>query len=220
MSGQSGGGSAKAGRKKEMILEAAAALLCERGYDQISIDTLAKAAGVSKATIYTNFQGKADILRESAILLGRRLCQPLPRSLINDDPRDALVDLALWLQRACTTPEFIGFYRLCVSEARRFSEVGRVGYTCVSDGLIKPCETVFQIFEEKKLLQIPDPKAAAEQFFGAVVGPCLWYQALGAPLPPKLLSEEYVRKTVEIFLRAYQRQSPSDQLVFGRRASP
>lgn len=195
------GKSQKVDERRQIILEAAIALFSEHGYDRISVNNLAKVAGVSKSTIYNNFQGKADILRESAAILSQRLWPPLPCLPSGSDPRGALMALARWLQRASSTPEFIGFYRLCISEARRFPAVARFGYTSISDGLIKPCEVVFATFGAEQLLRIPDAEVAAEQFFGAVVGPCLWSQALGAPLPEKHLSEQHLRQVVDMFLR-------------------
>ncbi|MGK2742589.1 TetR/AcrR family transcriptional regulator C-terminal domain-containing protein [Tepidicaulis sp. LMO-SS28] len=109
--------------------------------------------------------------------------------------------LARWLQCASSTPEFLGFYRLCVSEARRFPAVARFGYTSISYGLIKPYEVVFSTFEAEQRLRILDAEVAAEQFFDAVVGACLWSQALGAPLPEKHVSEQHLRQVVDMFLR-------------------
>lgn len=46
---------------REAILEAAFALLVERGYDGLSIEAVAKAAGTGKTTIYRWWRSKAEL---------------------------------------------------------------------------------------------------------------------------------------------------------------
>jgi AcrR family transcriptional regulator len=53
-------------RRREAILEAAAMLLVEVGYDRMTVDALAARAGVSKPTIYRRWPaGKVEIVAEA-----------------------------------------------------------------------------------------------------------------------------------------------------------
>jgi|SRR5450432_3442447 len=45
------------------IVDAAAALFSERGYAAVSVDAIAKAAGVSRATVFTSVGGKPALLK-------------------------------------------------------------------------------------------------------------------------------------------------------------
>ena len=50
-------------RNKQAILEAAISLFSENGYENTSIDHIAKIAGVGKGTVYCYFQTKKDIIK-------------------------------------------------------------------------------------------------------------------------------------------------------------
>ncbi len=51
-------------RRRE-ILDAAAPIFGEEGYERASIDAIASRAGVSKPTVYSHFGGKEQLFRES-----------------------------------------------------------------------------------------------------------------------------------------------------------
>ena len=50
-------------RNKQAILEAAISLFSENGYENTSIEHIAKIAGVGKGTVYSYFQTKKDIIK-------------------------------------------------------------------------------------------------------------------------------------------------------------
>lgn len=50
-------------RNKQAILEAAISLFSENGYENTSIEHIAKVAGVGKGTVYSYFQTKKDIIK-------------------------------------------------------------------------------------------------------------------------------------------------------------
>lgn len=80
-------------RSRRAILAATIALIGELGYDRVSVEAIAKRAGVGKQTIYRWWPSKADLFLEafSARSLGR-----LPAALPSGD---AFVDLEDFLRR-------------------------------------------------------------------------------------------------------------------------
>ena len=54
---------------RKRILESALSLFREKGFDQVSIDEITSAAGVSKGSFYTYFQTKSDIIIEEFRLI-------------------------------------------------------------------------------------------------------------------------------------------------------
>ena len=56
-----------AGRKGAVILDTARQMFLERGYDATSLDDVAAASGVSKTTVYNNFEDKEGLF--SAVVL-------------------------------------------------------------------------------------------------------------------------------------------------------
>jgi AcrR family transcriptional regulator len=59
------GGRPRDETRDEAILEAAVALIAEAGYDSMSMEAIAARAGVSKATIYRRWPGKAELVAEA-----------------------------------------------------------------------------------------------------------------------------------------------------------
>jgi TetR/AcrR family transcriptional regulator, cholesterol catabolism regulator len=51
-------------RKRRAIIEAAAGIFKERGYDAASVEEIARAAGMDRASIYYYYSGKQDLFRE------------------------------------------------------------------------------------------------------------------------------------------------------------
>jgi len=105
------------------ILEAAAALFAEGGYDHLTIEGVARRAGVGKQTIYRWWSSKGDIIAE-AILEGHLLDtrRHLP------DTGDARADLVAWLSDLFTlraSPDGEGLLRSFVAAAAGSAETGR-----------------------------------------------------------------------------------------------
>jgi len=65
-------------RRKDIILEAAAAVFAERGYQRATMKEIAAHAGVAPATIYLYFDNKRDLLLAIA---DRLIAQPVDRTL-------------------------------------------------------------------------------------------------------------------------------------------
>ena len=90
-------GSRRAGRPRSpaldrAILDAAVHLLSTQGYARMSMDAVAARAGVSKATIYLRYAGKAD-LATAAIAHLRETGRPEPTG---DLRADLLAQLRSW----------------------------------------------------------------------------------------------------------------------------
>ncbi len=108
---------------RSAILDAAAALFAEQGYDLLTIEGIARRAGVGKQTIYRWWPSKGDVLAEA--ILERRLLgaqRELP------DTGDARADLATWLSDLFTlraSPDGEGLLRSLVAAAAGSSETGR-----------------------------------------------------------------------------------------------
>lgn len=74
---------------KQRILEVAEKLFSEKGFDAASIDSLSKAAGINKATIYYHFKDKNDII----VSLFQGIISELENRLrLEENPGDTLKD--------------------------------------------------------------------------------------------------------------------------------
>ena len=57
----------RAAARRQVILDAAIALLMEVGYDRMSMDALAERAHAGKATIYRHWSGKAEVVATATL---------------------------------------------------------------------------------------------------------------------------------------------------------
>ncbi|TBH16057.1 TetR/AcrR family transcriptional regulator [Thermus thermamylovorans] len=76
---------------KDRILEEAAKLFTEKGYEATSVQDLAEALGLSKAALYHHFRSKEEILYEVSLLALRGLVEAGERALKEPDPKRALL---------------------------------------------------------------------------------------------------------------------------------
>lgn len=108
---------------RQAILDAAARLLAERGYDHLTMEGIASTAGVGKQTIYRWWPSKGAVIAE-CLLEGKLLA----RQLDLPDTGDIRRDLGVWLTRVFTflqTGQAETILRSLIAAAAENAEVGR-----------------------------------------------------------------------------------------------
>ncbi|NIY73220.1 TetR/AcrR family transcriptional regulator [Marivivens donghaensis] len=155
----------KRGRKFEQVIEGAREVFLRDGFDGASVDDIAKAAGVSKATLYSYFPDKRLLFMEVA----RIECQVQAENISSRvDLKLSLPDMLNFAAREfieiLTRPFNRRMYRMCVAEAERFPAVGEQFYTCgPSNGRMK-IGKFLKKYVERGELAIEDIDLAADQF--------------------------------------------------------
>jgi AcrR family transcriptional regulator len=76
------------GETRDLILDATEQLLARYGYRKMTMDDLAKEAGVAKRTIYHHFPGKEEVALCSIDRVVARLLEQLERVARRDEPPD------------------------------------------------------------------------------------------------------------------------------------
>lgn len=117
------GGDRRPGRPRSAdadaaILTAALALLAEHGYAGMTVDGVAAAAGVGKATIYLRYRSKAD-LATAALAHLRESAPPAA----TDDPRADLVALMRVLRHNAEKASVLGLVGTCLAEEHNTPEL-------------------------------------------------------------------------------------------------
>lgn len=72
---------------KEKILECAAALFTERGYDGVSIDHIMQTAGLTRGGFYAHFKSKSDVYSQA--ILHAAQCASKLMQTVAGDPKNA-----------------------------------------------------------------------------------------------------------------------------------
>lgn len=71
---------------KSIILETATTLFLQNGYKIVSMDDVAKACNVTKATIYYYYSTKAELYTDCMIMMMIRISENISKVLANDKP--------------------------------------------------------------------------------------------------------------------------------------
>ncbi len=156
------------GEKAEQILTGAMQEFLVHGYAATSMDRVAKAAGVSKATVYSYFQDKEGLFAALIQQFARRKFSIIQRLLPLEG--DGSVVLRQLLTKAlneiiCDSEE-IALLRLIIGESGRFPELAQIFVRT----LVKPgVETLSQYLASCPNLKIADPEATARILLGALV---------------------------------------------------
>ncbi|MBV9249106.1 MAG: TetR/AcrR family transcriptional regulator [Acetobacteraceae bacterium] len=192
--------------KRQAVLDAAGSLFMTQGYGVVSMDAIARAAGVSKATLYAHFASKGQLFA-TIILEGCRSNLAVEGFLPEDgaDIEPALVALARGILRFLLEDRALAIYRVVMSESTRFPELGHAFY---ENGPVV-FRRVFSAWLSRQAtagrLEVPESEMAADQFIGLVRGGVYLRASLGLPPPPSPEEiEATVAAAVRTFLRAYR----------------
>ncbi len=155
----------KKGRKFDQVLEGARQVFLSDGYEGASVDDIAKAAGVSKATLYSYFSDKRLLFMQVAKTECARQADHAIETIDMEAPvRQVLNNIAIEMMDFITSQFGKRIFRICVGESDRFPELGREFY---ESGPMMVRNRLVEYFKEavaKGELQITDFELAADQF--------------------------------------------------------
>ena len=191
--------------KRRQILDGARKLFLDLGFDGASMGEIARAAGVSKGTLYVYFADKNRLFE--AIVEEEVLDQQ--KVAFNFDPeRDVATTLSgfgqAYIELLCR-PGGGSAIRTVMAIAERMPDVGRRYYENVLEKTINRLAAYLEAHVTARDLVIDDCQLAASQFMltcqAALFLPLI-FQA--APSPSRERMVEVVESATRMFLAAYQ----------------
>ncbi|WP_246024388.1 TetR/AcrR family transcriptional regulator [Azospirillum ramasamyi] len=195
----------EAGSKPAQIMEAAGALFLEHGYSAVSMDTVAKKANVSKATLYAHFGSKEELFRAMvACECANSVMAGIWEEAMRLPVTEGLRLIGRTFVRFIASPKALGVYRMVLGEVLRQPQLAQAFY---ESGPAETFERARQFMAHaagKGELAITDFDLATHQFFGL----------LKANMHMKLLLclserpsdeelERFVDAAVELFVKGY-----------------
>ncbi|GAN82636.1 TetR/AcrR family transcriptional regulator [Novacetimonas hansenii] len=193
--------------KRAQILEGAARIFAEHGYEGASMSCIARNAGVSKGTLYNYFDSKAVLFcafieqctREKLPLMFRRIDE-------GANMAESLEHVARALIQLITSPLSLMLNRIIISEAGNFPELAKTFWTNGPQKATSILAAWLARAPQSSLLDVPDPTFAAEQFYAL----CQTHIAGRARMQlPVDTSPEHIdfiaHSAVRVFLNTYQR---------------
>lgn len=154
--------------KVEKILQGAMQEFLAHGYAATSMDKVAEAAGVSKATVYSHFQDKEGLFKALIEKLARKRFQSiLGTQPLQGEPYIVLRQLAKTaLNQMVDDPEYQSFERLLIGESARFPALAQIFIGSIAKPAI---DTISKYIASRPELHIPDPEATARILIGSLV---------------------------------------------------
>ena len=156
-------------RKTDEVLDAARRVFLERGFEAATVDDVATAAGVSKATVYSNLHDKDALLvamidrvtAESEAILTAAVA-PLEE---DGDLTERLTRMASALARGVLRPEVVQLRRLAISTASSFPASALLYWRR------GPSATIDMLEKRLGQLGFEDARERAALFAYALIGP-------------------------------------------------
>lgn len=195
----------KRGRKFDQVLEGARHVFLSDGFEGASVDDIARAAGVSKATLYSYFPDKRFLFLQVAKIECKRQAETAFESVDMSAPVEIVLrDIANQMVAFITSQFGKRIFRICVGESDRFPELGRAFYESGPKMVRDRIADFFRLAIERGELQIDDVTLAADQF----------HELCKADLFPRMVSnmaDEFtdaektrvVNGAVEVFMARY-----------------
>lgn len=193
-------------KKRREIIDGARRVFFDKGFDGASMDEIARASGVSKATIYVYFASKEELFQALVTVDRRKSAE----RLFEFDPGDP--DVANLLQRIGVSfmtmmvqPDHIRLVRMVMGVAEKFPSIGRAFFESgPCEGGRRLADLLARQRDIGNLVDMDDCEAAAFQFFGLCQGNLAKGLLFGTQQQPT--AEEIaatVARGVRVFLAAY-----------------
>lgn len=171
---------AESQRRLKRLLDIAADLFFELGYEGTSMEAIARRAGASKQTIYANFASKADLFaavfrRRADAYFGQFL-----RALAgNVSLEEGLRGFASHLLEIVLDSQARALRRLVIGETHRFPELGQTFWELGPGRSLGLLADFLREKSNEGEIQIKNASLAAEQFASLVTAGTVWAAELG-----------------------------------------
>ncbi len=189
-------------RRYRMLLDRAADLFIEVGFEAASLNELVARAGGSKSSIYTYFKNKEGLFIAVVDDMVDDLLIPLNRPLPSGQPFAAnLLQLAEHTLEVLTSRKGMGLSRIVVTESPRIPAIGRHFFNHGPGLAIQQLASHLDTLTQAKQIRCNDPGLAAEAFWGMLLHkPMLeGYCAISKPMS-KRKRIRYAARIVDSFI--------------------
>lgn len=186
-------------------MHAAQAMFMRHGFDGASVDAIAEAAGVAKATVYARFGDKKGLLRAAieakcAEFLDAVTMEAAPGRTL----RKGLTEIAHRFLALVTDEEALSMHALMMEAGKNGPEMPTLFF---ESAVLPTCRRLSGFLEaerERGRLVLDNPEAAAWRFLGMVKSQDHMRAMLGLPRRPQAEIDAFLASCVDAFLAAHE----------------
>jgi TetR/AcrR family transcriptional repressor of mexJK operon len=188
-------------KRDERLIAIAASMFMERGFEGTSIDAVAEAAGVGKATLYARYKDKGELF---AAVLQRKIDRWLAENETAEEAatgriEDVLLALARRTIAGALMPEAVAISRIVMAESARFPGLAKrmheQGWQCSNAAVA----ALLDRFAKAGQIEVEDTIVAADLFLSLIIGRQTRMAMLGIETDPDQVDQR-VQAAVKLFL--------------------
>ncbi|MFC4009963.1 TetR/AcrR family transcriptional regulator [Nonomuraea purpurea] len=200
--------SARSEAKRAQIRHGATRVFLAEGFAGATTDAIAKAAGVSKQTLYVYYRSKEQLMvdvlgsllsrlnRDHAVLDGDRPVDSLPQL------RATLVELASEVLKAISGSDYLALSRVIIADSPRVPEIGRLWAQTITGGVRLRVTELLERARDAGVIVVDDVEAATRLLTGGLLTYILPDGIVATDEPVTAPDRERVERIVDLFLRA------------------
>jgi TetR/AcrR family transcriptional repressor of mexJK operon len=185
--------------RMQQLITAAEDIFLAKGYHTATMSDVAKAAGMSKKTVYTMIQSKAELF--GALLAHRHSLLNFPEPQSDWSIHDLLTANLMALARFLLSPGQIAILRLIMAEYTHSPDLGRVFHRNRVSKAKSKLESCLADIAVQHGCPAAQAKEMSAMLFGMAIGEFHLGVLIGFHAPPtRQALEKRVRQAVDIFL--------------------
>ncbi len=202
-----------AGRPKDMakrdaMLDAAACLFFRNGLEAVTMEAVAREAGVSKVTVYGHFATKetlfGSVIRRETATIRQGLAQ-LPDT--HDAVRQSLIEVGVCMLRFLLEPHVLAVERVMSHQGEQHPKLLRAFFDAGPWAIGQWLREKLEGLASAGHLSLPDPARAADQLCSMWQGMLIKEVRMGVrPTPTEEEIQRQITSAVDVFLAAYGRR--------------
>ena len=157
---------------KQLLVETAFELFVERGFENVALKDIARAADVSTATLFAHFPQKESLLMGASELLAQMRDEAGNQNTM--PVQDALRAIGMSYARRLDNAMLLGLIRMGITLKEKVPGLGQAVNDAWRRPFIAKLEPVLDQGMNEKIWLIPDRAVAIRQFLGAMTDALLW----------------------------------------------
>jgi TetR/AcrR family transcriptional repressor of mexJK operon len=159
-------------KTRMIIVDAAKHLFLDNGYDNTTLDDIAKSANTTKRTIYGYFADKHSLFLyvvESLIGIPWVFSNPVKDITTKDDLYLVLFTIAKGLNEVYSNPEYEQLIRVCIAEVSNYPEINSILDRGITRRSLALLITVMETADKRGIVPIGDLEFKARSFVGGLL---------------------------------------------------